>query len=264
MGEVRWNFESAVSRLRRKSMSRKQVAETNVKLVPARCAFARDVWCDSLVRLGILGVECNDHPGGLPHYSPSLTQLERAIPFLMRCLISVSTLHRSRRWRSAAEHQPRHRQKLDASLCRRWRSSGGLRRCWTGRRRCGPSAAPPSPNSTPSPNPSSSTSSATLPLTRKAGRASQSARSHASSRDGPFGSNLNERALHRNRRCRNPTFRISRVGESRGRRCGIRLGATHRGIQANTVPTGRYSRWHHWRSTWTFARASNPSGFRLR
>ena len=47
--------------------------------------------------------------------------------------------------------------------CRRWRSSGGLRRCWTGRRRCGPSAAPPSPNSTPSPNPSSSTSSATQP-----------------------------------------------------------------------------------------------------
>ena len=45
-----------------------------------------------------------------------------------------------------------------ATACR---SSGGLRRCWTGRRRCGPSAAPPSPNSTPSPNPSSSTSSAT-------------------------------------------------------------------------------------------------------
>ena len=51
--------------------------------------------------------------------------------------------------------------------CRRWRSSGGLRRCWTGRRRCGPSAAPPSPNSTPSPNPSSSTSSATQPPIRK-------------------------------------------------------------------------------------------------
>ena len=56
------------------------------------------------------------------------------------------------------------------SPCRRWRSSGGLRRCWTGRRRCGPSAAPPSPNSTPSPNPSSSTSSATRFPIRKDGR----------------------------------------------------------------------------------------------
>ena len=50
--------------------------------------------------------------------------------------------------------------------CRRWRSSGGLRMCWIGRRRCGPSAAPPSPNSTPSPNPSSSTSLATPPPIR--------------------------------------------------------------------------------------------------
>ena len=48
--------------------------------------------------------------------------------------------------------------------------SGGLRRSWTRRRRCGPSAAPPSPNSTPSPNPSSSTCSATPPRIRKAGR----------------------------------------------------------------------------------------------
>ena len=47
------------------------------------------------------------------------------------------------------------------SLFPAWRSNGGLRRSWTGRRRSGPSAAPPSPNSTPSPKPSSLTSSAT-------------------------------------------------------------------------------------------------------
>ncbi len=46
----------------------------------------------------------------------------------------------------------------------------GLRRSWTRRTRCGPSAAPPSPNSTPSPNPSSSTCSATPPRTRRGGR----------------------------------------------------------------------------------------------
>ncbi len=49
-------------------------------------------------------------------------------------------------------------------------SSGGLRRSWTRRTRCGPSAAPPSPNSTPSPNPSSSTCSATPPRIRRGGR----------------------------------------------------------------------------------------------
>ena len=52
-------------------------------------------------------------------------------------------------------------EKIQVPLSPHYRSSGGLRRCWTERRRCGPSAAPPSPNSTPSPNPSSSTSSAT-------------------------------------------------------------------------------------------------------
>ncbi|MBI2288822.1 MAG: SAM-dependent DNA methyltransferase [Betaproteobacteria bacterium] len=61
-------------------------------------------------------------------------------------------------------------QKLDAvpgksfsiwkSASHPWRSSGGSRNCWTGRRHCGPSAGPPSPNSTPSPKPSSSTCSA--------------------------------------------------------------------------------------------------------
>ena len=69
----------------------------------------------------------------------------------------VSDGCRTRSQRRASQHDSR---RLIRSLCRRWRSSGGLRRCWTGRRRCGPSAAPPSPNSTPSPNPSSSTSSA--------------------------------------------------------------------------------------------------------
>ena len=55
------------------------------------------------------------------------------------------------------------------------RSSGGLRRYWTGRRHCGPSAAPLSPNSTPSPNPSSSTCSATPPRIRRDGRFAGSA-----------------------------------------------------------------------------------------
>ena len=75
------------------------------------------------------------------------------------------------------QHSSRHSSKNYKFPCRRWRSSGGLRRCWTGRRRCGPSAAPPSPNSTPSPNPSSSTSSATPPPTRKAGRLTSLGRS---------------------------------------------------------------------------------------
>ena len=63
----------------------------------------------------------------------------------------------------------------DNSSCRRWRSSGGLRRCWTGRRRCGPSVAPPSRSSTLSPNPSSSTSSVIRPPIRKAGQQLKSA-----------------------------------------------------------------------------------------
>ena len=56
------------------------------------------------------------------------------------------------------------------SRCHPSPSSGGLRRSWTRRTRCGPSAAPPSPNSTPSPNPSSSTCSATPPRIRRGGQ----------------------------------------------------------------------------------------------
>jgi hypothetical protein len=52
-------------------------------------------------------------------------------------------------------------------------NSGGLRRFWTRRTNCGPSAAPPSPSSTASPNPSSSTCSAIQSGTTETGQSSQ-------------------------------------------------------------------------------------------
>ena len=86
------------------------------------------------------------------------------------------------------------------SRCHPSPSSGGLRRSWTKRTRCGPSAAPPSPNSTPSPNPSSSTCSATPPRIRRGGRMRTLDELGAEFRDGTIGRKL-LKTIGRNQRC---------------------------------------------------------------
>ena len=94
-----------------------------------------------------------------------------SVPLLDRTLRHVPSCRRSTD-ATLPHHQRRRFLKRSMSRSHPSPSSGGLRRSWTRRTRCGPSAAPPSPNSTPSPNPSSSTCSATPPRIRRDGRCS--------------------------------------------------------------------------------------------
>ena len=87
-------------------------------------------------------------------------RLQYFVYSLLRLPRLFATARAARRVKRLSNQRDQSRESEDSRF-RPCPSSGGLRRSWTRRTRCGPSAAPPSPNSTPSPNPSSSTCSAT-------------------------------------------------------------------------------------------------------